>query len=104
MFQAYAEIRPPGFTRSLACECKLRFGRIDPLCLARRTSLDQQFGECAAAATDIDPAQTGRRREPVKEDVAGEPAPASHALFVSSPIVEADLRLCHRLSTPLSWH
>ena len=41
----------------------------------RRAALDEQLGERAVAAADVDPAQARARREPVEEDVAGEPAP-----------------------------
>src|SRR5262249_10923002 len=85
----------PSCTRPLAREGELRTGWIDAVHLARRKALDQQLGERAAAASDIDPAQTGWRCHPIEEDVAGEETPSAHPFLVGSPILETNFRLCH---------
>jgi hypothetical protein len=43
--------------RPRAGKSELCFGRIDPLRFGRRASLDEQLGESAIAAADIDPSQ-----------------------------------------------
>ena len=58
-----------------AREGELPLGRIDPLNLGGRASFDEQLGEGAVAAADVDPSQARARRQPVEEDLAGEPAP-----------------------------
>ena len=75
---------------------ELRLGRIDPLNLGRRAPLDEQFGEGAVAAADIDPSQARAGRKPIEEHLARKPAPASHLPFVGGPVVEADLMFDHR--------
>jgi hypothetical protein len=64
--------------------------------LGRRTLFDDQFGEGAVAAADVDPSKAGARRYPIKEELACEPAPGSRHPLVGGPVVEADLILGHQ--------
>jgi hypothetical protein len=74
---------------------ELRLGRVDALHLGRRAAVDQQLGERAIAAADIDPAQAGLWRDPVEKHVARQPAPDSHHAFIAGAIVEANLVFGH---------
>jgi hypothetical protein len=93
--------------RSCARKCELPWRRINRCHRGWRASFDNEFCERAVAAPDVDPAQPRRRRQPIEENVAGQPAPFSHHPFVSSSVVEADLRLGHQrpliVSDPSYW-
>jgi hypothetical protein len=82
-------------SRSRPPVLELPLGRVDPLNLGRCAPFDDQLGEGAVAAADIDPSQAGARRYLIKEDFAREPAPGSHHPLVGGPVVEADLMLGH---------
>src|SRR5207302_1093513 len=58
-----------------------------------------QLGESAVAAADIDPFQARAWRQPVKKDLAGNPAPGAHHPLISGAILEADLVFGHRMIT-----
>ncbi len=53
--------------------------------------LNEQFGECAVAAADVEPAEGGFGGEPVEEGLGDELAPDAHVAFVGGGVVEADL-------------
>ena len=74
---------------------QLSFRRIDACNLGGGAAIDEQFGKSAIAATDVDPSQGRRRRQPIEKNLAGAAAPLSHHLFVSGSIVETKLRLSH---------
>jgi hypothetical protein len=57
------------------CEGQLRFGRIDPLHLGGAATLDQQLGEGAIAAPDIEPTLAWGGCQPRKKNVTGALAP-----------------------------
>ena len=75
--------------RPAAGKGDLRRCRIDAVRLGGRATLHQQFREGAVAAADIDKTQAGRQRQPVEEDVAGDPAPLPHHFLVGGAVVEA---------------
>jgi hypothetical protein len=79
--------------------CPLPLRRVNPLNLGRCAPFDEEFGERAVAAADVDPAQASAGRQPIEKDLARKPAPLSHHPLVGRAIVEADLRFGHRMSS-----
>jgi hypothetical protein len=59
------------------------------------TSIDQQLSEGPVAASDVDPSQTRRWLQPIKEDLTSEPAPDPHHLLIGGTVIEANFRLSH---------
>ncbi len=96
---AFMELRD-GSAWPAARKTELRRRRIDAMHFGGRAPLDQQFGEGAVAATDIDKPQARRQSQPVEENVAGNPAPFSHHIFVGGAVFEADLFSHDRSFTP----
>src|SRR6185312_14758717 len=60
-----------------------------------RGARDDQLGESAVAAADIDPAQARARRQPVEKNLTGIAAPDSHHPLVSGAVVETDFLFSH---------
>jgi hypothetical protein len=83
-----------------ARKCELPFRRINPLNLGRCAPFDDELGERAVAAADVDPAQASERRQPIEKDLARKPAPGSHHPLVGRAVVEADLRFGHQYPPP----
>ena len=81
--------------RPSAGESELRFRRIDPLRFGWRASLDEQFGEGAAAAADVDPSQARGWCQPIEEDLSHELAPDAHPTLVSFSIIKTNGLLGH---------
>jgi hypothetical protein len=70
--------------------CQLPFGRINALNVHRGESLNQELGERAVAAADVDPPQAPGRRQPIEKNPAGEPAPDAHHALIAGAVVEAN--------------
>ena len=79
---------------------ELGLGWINTLDFSRCTSFDEQFAEPAITAADVDPPQARRRRKPIYEYRAGNPAPRSHHPLVGGAVVEANLTLGHEYFRP----
>ena len=86
--------------RPRARKGELGLGWINALDFNRCASFDEQFAERAIAAADVDPPQARRRRQPIYEYRAGNPAPLSHHPFVGGAVVEANLTLGHEYFCP----
>src|ERR1700744_720866 len=80
-----------------ASEDKLSLRRVDAVNLGLCTTFDEQLGECAVAAADIDPSQARTRREPLEEIDSDEAAPGPHHALVGCPILKADFLVRHFL-------
>jgi hypothetical protein len=78
-----------------AGESELCFRRIDRLRLGRSASLDEQFGEGAAAAADIDPPHARAGLQPIEEELAREPAPDAHRPLINISVIEMDRLFDH---------
>jgi len=75
-----------------AGELDLLRRRINPLNFSRPATLDQQFGECAVSATDVDTLQPRGQVQPAEEILADTPAPDPHHALVSGTVVKPN---CH---------
>ena len=73
-----------------------------PSTLGRRATLHDQFGEGSVAASDIDPALTNGRGEPIEKLLARKLAPNAHHALVGGAVVETDLLLGHAAIIPSS--
>jgi hypothetical protein len=63
--------------------------------LGRSEAIEYQFRERSVSTTDIDPSQSRTGFQPIKKDIAGEPAPNSHHPFIAGRVIEANLLFCH---------
>jgi hypothetical protein len=80
----------------------LPFGWIHTVHAVRCAALDDQFGEGAITASDINPALTGGRGKPIKKLLARKLAPNAHHAFVSGTVIETDRRVSHAYIIPSS--
>jgi hypothetical protein len=75
---------------------ELPLGSIDTVNFRRRAARDDQLREGAVAASNVDPAQTSARSQPIQENIASDPAPDSHHALIGGPVVEADFLFGHQ--------
>jgi hypothetical protein len=95
-------MRPLASTGRVAGKGQLSLGWIEAFHDGWCTAVDDQFGESAVAASDVDPALIHGRGKPIEKLLAGKLAPHPHHALVSGAVVKADPRLCHARIIPSS--